>query len=107
MEDTSEKTEKGDFIYLDPPYYPISITSNFTSYTNNGFTNKDQEDLARIFKKLSDKGCQILLSNSDSEYVRELYSEFRENIIEVKVQRAINSKASKRTGHTELIIRNY
>jgi DNA adenine methylase len=102
-----EKTQEDDFIYLDPPYYPISITSNFTSYTNNGFTNKDQEELAKIFKKLTDRGCQILLSNSDSEYIRELYSEFKEDIIEVKVQRAINSKALKRKGHTELIIRNY
>ena len=102
-----EKTQKGDFIYLDPPYFPISVTSNFTSYTNNGFTNKDQEDLARIFKKLTDRGCKILLSNSDSEYIKELYSEFKENIVEVKVQRAINSKASKRKGHTELIISNY
>ena len=102
-----EKTQEEDFIYLDPPYYPISITSNFTSYTNNGFTNKDQEELAKIFKKLTDRGCQILLSNSDSEYIRELYSEFKEDIIEVKVQRAINSKGSKRKGYTELIIRNY
>ena len=52
-----EETQENDFIYLDPPYYPISITSNFTSYTNNGFTNKDQEDLAKIFKKLTDRGC--------------------------------------------------
>jgi DNA adenine methylase len=102
-----EKTQEEDFIYLDPLYYPISITSNFTSYTNNGFTTKDQEELAKIFKKLTDGGCQILLSNSDSQYIRELYSEFKEDIIEVKVQRAINSKASKRKGHTELIIRNY
>jgi DNA adenine methylase len=102
-----EETQENDFIYLDPPYHPISNTSNFTSYTNNGFTNKDQEDLAKIFKKLTDRGCYILLSNSDSEYIRELYSEFKENIIEVKVQRAINSKASKRKNHTELIIRNY
>ena len=63
--------------------------------------------MAKIFKKLTDRGCQILLSNSDSEYVRELYLEFKENIIEVKVQRAINSKASKRKDHTELIISNY
>ena len=102
-----ETTQEEDFIYLDPLYYPISITSNFTSYTNNGFTNKDQEELAKIFKKLTDRGCQILLSNSNSEYIRELYSEFKEDIIEVKVQRAINSKGSKRKGYTELIIRNY
>ena len=102
-----EKTLDGDFIYLDPPYYPISVTSNFTSYTNNGFTNKDQEELSKIFKQLTNRGCKILLSNSDSEYIRELYLEFNENIVEVEVQRAINSKASKRKGHTELIIRNY
>ena len=102
-----EKTQKDDFIYLDPPYYPISLTANFTSYTNNGFTYKDQEELARIFKTLTNRGCQVLLSNSDSEYIRTLYSEFKENIIEVQVQRTINSKASKRKGHTELIISNY
>ncbi len=102
-----EKTQKDDFIYLDPPYYPISLTANFTSYTNNGFTYKDQEELARVFKTLTDRGCQVLLSNSDSEYIRTLYSEFKKNIIEVQVQRAINSKASKRKGHTELIISNF
>ena len=102
-----EKVQEKDFIYLDPPYYPVSITSNFTSYTNNRFTNTDQEELAEIFKKLTDRGCQVLLSNSDSEYIRQLYSEFKENIIAVTVQRAINSKASKRKDHTELIIRNY
>ncbi len=102
-----EQTQENDFIYLDPPYYPINNTSNFTSYTNIGFNNKDQEELANIFKLLTDKGCKILLSNSDSEYIRELYSEFNENIIEVKVQRVINSKASKRKDHTELIIGNY
>jgi DNA adenine methylase len=102
-----EQTQENDFIYLDPPYYPISVTSNFTSYTNIGFNNRNQEELAKIFKKLTDKGCKILLSNSDSEYIRELYSEFNENIIQVKVQRVINSKASKRKDHTELIISNY
>jgi DNA adenine methylase len=102
-----EQTQENDFIYLDPPYYPISNTSNFTSYTNIGFNNKNQEELAKIFKILTDKGCKILLSNSDSEYIRELYSEFNENIIEVKVQRVINSKASNRKDHTELIINNY
>ena len=79
-----EETQENDFIYLDPPYHPINVTSNFPSYTNNGFINKDQEEMAKIFKKLTDRGCQILLSNSDSKYIRELYSEFKDNIIEVK-----------------------
>jgi len=102
-----EKTQKNDFIYLDPPYHPISKTSNFTSYTNNGFTDKDQIELSKIFKKLSDKGCLILLSNSNSDFIRELYSEFKEYIYTIKAQRNINSNALKRKDHTELIIRNY
>ena len=102
-----KNTQENDFIYLDPPYHPVSITSNFTSYTNNGFTDKDQAELAEVFKKLTDKGCKILLSNSDSEYIRHLYKEFTDRIIKTKAQRSINSKASKRKGHTELIIRNY
>ena len=81
---------------MDPPYYPISVTSNFTSYTNNGFTNNDQEELAKIFKKLTDRGCKILLSNSDSEYIRELYSEFKENIIEVKVTKSNKFQSIKK-----------
>lgn len=102
-----EKAQKDDFIYLDPPYYPISKTSNFTSYTNNGFTNKDQIELSNLFKKLSDRGCRILLSNSDSDFIKELYSEFKEYTISIKAQRSINSNAARRKEHTELIIRNY
>lgn len=102
-----EKTQSDDFIYLDPPYFPVSRTSNFTSYTNNGFTDKDQIDLFKIFKRLSNKGCKVLLSNSDSDFIRDLYSEFKENTVTVKAQRSINSDATKRNEHTELIIRNY
>jgi len=102
-----KNTKENDFIYLDPPYHPVSTTSNFTSYTNNGFTDKDQEELAQVFKKLKNRGCQVLLSNSNSEYIRHLYKEFSDKIVETKAQRSINSKASRRKGHTELIIRNY
>lgn len=102
-----EKSKKGDFIYLDPPYSPVSATSNFTAYTNNRFTDKDQRELAYIFMELTQRGCFVLLSNSDSPFIEKLYNKPSINITKVKAMRAINSKASKRTGHKELLIRNY
>ena len=102
-----EKARENDFIYLDPPYNPVSNTAYFTRYTHRGFTNKDQEELARIFKMLNDRKCKVLLSNSDTNFIRNLYKDFAEYTIVVDVVRAINSKASKRIGHKELLIRNY
>jgi len=99
------KAETNDFVYLDPPYKPVSSTSNFTAYTHQGFGDHDQVQLANVFRKLADRGCLILLSNSNSPFIRELYSDF--SIKEVDVQRAINCKGSKRTGHKELLISNY
>jgi DNA adenine methylase len=101
------KAQEGDFVYLDPPYNPITSTANFTGYTGAGFTKKDQECLAEVFKDLDARGCKILLSNSDTEYIKELYAEYAKNIRQVTVRRNINSRASKRIGHTELLICNY
>jgi DNA adenine methylase len=99
--------EKDDFIYLDPPYHPVSSTANFTGYTNSGFDDNDQFELAKIFIALNDRGCKVVLSNSDTPVVRGLYSNFSDYIREVDVSRAINSKASRRLGHKELLISNY
>lgn len=96
-----------DFVYLDPPYQPMSSTANFTAYTHNGFSDQDQRELYDIFKELDKRGCKVLLSNSDTPFIRELYHEYRENTVEVPVLRAINSKGTKRAGHRELLIRNY
>jgi DNA adenine methylase len=101
----TQSAQKGDFIYFDPPYQPLNSTSYFTAYTKDGFDDRDQSQLADIFRKLADKGCLVLLSNSDTPYIRELYSGFR--IKEVNVQRAINCRGSKRAGHKELLICNY
>jgi DNA adenine methylase len=102
-----EKSKKNDFIYLDPPYSPVSSTSNFTAYTHNRFTEEDQRDLADIFRKLDRRGCFVLLSNSNSPFIENLYDKPGISMTKVNVMRAINSKASKRTGHKELLIRNY
>ena len=101
------KVRKHDFIYLDPPYSPASRTASFTSYTNGGFTNKDQEELANIFKQLDKQGCKTLLSNSDTPLIRELYSDYANYTIEIDALRCINSKGDRRSGHKELLIRNY
>jgi DNA adenine methylase len=101
------KAKKDDFIYLDPPYNPVSSTANFRGYTKYGFDKKDQSELAKIFIELDDKGCKVLLSNSDTLFIRELYSNFSGYIKEVNASRAINSKASRRKGHRELLISNY
>jgi DNA adenine methylase len=70
----TENAQKGDFIYLDPPYQPLNNTSYFTAYTKDGFDDRDQSQLANVFRKLADNGCLVLLSNSDTPSIRELYS---------------------------------
>ncbi len=102
-----ENAREGDFVYLDPPFDPPSLTSSFTSYTTSGFTKTDQKELSDVFRELNDRKCKVLLSNSDTLFIRELYSEFAPNFKEINVSRAINCKASKRTGHKELLITNY
>ncbi len=105
FEKTLSGASKGDFVYFDPPYHPLNETSRFTSYTKYDFKEKDQERLAHVFKKLDKKGCYCLLSNSDTDFIRDLYSEF--NISVVNAKRSINSNAEKRCNATELIIKNY
>jgi DNA adenine methylase len=63
-----ENAQKGDFVYLDPPYNPESSTSNFTAYTPIGFSREDQVQLANVFRKLANRGCFVLLSNSDTPF---------------------------------------
>jgi DNA adenine methylase len=88
-------------------YNPMTTTANFTSYTGAGFTKTDQECLAETFMKLDARGCKVLLSNSDTAYVRELYVDYERNTFQVNVRRNINSIASKRKGHKELLISNF
>jgi DNA adenine methylase len=98
-------SKTGDFVYFDPPYYPLNRTSNFTSYTKDDFLEHEQEALARIFKELHKKGCKVMLSNSDTEFVRKLYKDFR--IETVKANRSINSDATKRGPVREIVVMNY
>lgn len=97
--------EKDDFIYFDPPYYPLKKGKSFTTYTKDNFLEKEQRRLAEVFNKLAIKDCKVMLSNSDTDFIKNLYKEHRINI--VKASRMINSDGSGRGKINELVITNY
>lgn len=107
FEDAIKNTSAGDFVYLDPPYQPISTTANFTSYTDNDFNYDDQKRLYTKFNDLDKRGVKVLLSNSKSKEILRLFKEFSDGIIEINANRFINSVSQRRTGHSELLIKNY
>jgi DNA adenine methylase len=92
----------GDFVYFDPPYDPLTPTANFTSYTSNVFGPEQQQELADTARALVARGCRVMLSNSDTPFIRSLYKGMR--IDRVKCSRAINSNAAKRGDVDEVII---
>jgi len=104
---TLETAQKNDFVYLDPPYQPVSQSSNFTSYTNDSFGYEDQERLFLEFQRLDSKGCKVMLSNSKSDEVLDLFEDYSDKTTEISANRFINSDSKKRTGHSELLIKNY
>ncbi|MHB8360471.1 MAG: DNA adenine methylase [Thermoplasmataceae archaeon] len=97
--------QENDLVYLDPPYHPLSDTSFFTSYNASGFGEEEQKRLFSTFKAIDSRGALIILSNSDSPFIRELYSEF--NVKNVEAFRYINSDKTGRKGTSELIISNF
>jgi DNA adenine methylase len=99
----SHQASKGDVVYFDPPYVPLSKTANFTAYTKSGFGPKDQQDLFELALLLKRRGVRVILSNAGSDEVVWLYgSDF--TIHEVRARRSINSKASARGPVKEYII---
>ncbi|VVB83893.1 D12 class N6 adenine-specific DNA methyltransferase [uncultured archaeon] len=102
--DAVKKAKKGDFIYFDPPYYPLN-RSSFTKYTKEQFLEKEQEKLAEVFKDLDKRGCKVMLSNSDTEFIKNLYRGYYISV--VKATRMINCNATKRGKINEIVITNY
>ncbi len=92
----------GDFLYFDPPYDPLTPTANFTSYTTNVFGPDQQQELADTARELVARGCRVMLSNSDTPFIRSIYKGMQ--IDRVKCSRAINSNAAKRGDVDEVII---
>lgn len=103
-----ESLPRDSFVYLDPPYDPVSKTANFTKYTSNGFSQDDQIELKEMCDKLTSRGIKFMLSNSSTEFIKNLYSDGEKyNIIEVYAVRTVNCDASKRGKVSEVIVRNY
>lgn len=100
-----QHAKKGDFIYFDPPYYPVSSTSSFTGYHGKNFYSSDQTRLRDVYVELDKRGCKVMLSNSATEYIEDLFKGYK--IIRVKAARAINSKATGRGKIDEVVVINY
>lgn len=96
---------KGDFVYFDPPYAPLTATSNFTTYVKGGFGVADHVRLRDFALDLKHRGVHVLISNSSGPLVRGLYDTKHFEVTEVNARRAINSKAEKRGNVKELLIR--
>lgn len=97
--------KKEDFIYFDPPYYPLKNKKSFTTYTKDSFMEKEQELLSDVFKKLDEKGCSVMLSNSDTKFIKDLYPNY--NIHLVQATRMINCNGDKRGKINEVVVTNY
>ena len=103
-----KRAKKGDFIYFDPPYFPVSKTASFTSYTAQKFLEKDQMELRDTFVDLHKRGCFVMLSNSDTSFINKIYSGIKGiKINKISAIRAINSKSSGRGKITEVLVTNY
>lgn len=94
-----------DFVYLDPPYHPLSATSSFTGYTKDSFDEDDQVRLAATFRAMDARGCRVMLSNSSTPLIRELYEGF--TIITLRAARAISCKGNGRGKIEEVLVMNY
>lgn len=104
FKDTLVEARSGDFMYIDPPYVPVSATASFTGYTKENFGLADQQDLARLATEASGRGVKLMLSNSDTPLVRTLYAAF--TVHTVQARRAVNSDAEKRGAINEVLVMN-
>lgn len=93
------------FVYLDPPYHPISESSSFTGYVQGGWDEGEQLRLRDVCNSLNGNGIKFLLSNSSSDFIREIYSDYNIHIVQAK--RSVNSNPSRRGQVDEFLIRNY
>lgn len=106
FEEMLDYVRPGDFVYLDPPYEPVSQTASFTAYAaGDGFSRADQTNLRDVVVELDRRGAKIMLSNSDVPFIRELYAKFRIDV--VAAPRAINCDARGRGLVSEVVVRNY
>jgi DNA adenine methylase len=104
FQDSCKRAKRGDFVYFDPPYLPLSKTASFAEYHSEAFALAEHERLAKTFARLTKKGVSVLLSNSDTPETRALYAGFETQTVLAK--RAINSDATRRGAVSELLVRS-
>lgn len=105
FEDALKGVPRGAFVYLDPPYDPVSTTASFTGYGKGGFDSNEQVRLKKACDKLNQKKINFLLSNSATDFIKDLYKDYRIEVIQAK--RAINSKADRRGQIDEVLVMNF
>ena len=105
FKDAVAKAKKGDLVYFDPPYIPLSATASFSNYAKEGFSEKDQRELAKVIATLTKKGVYVVLSNSDTKLSREIFGDL--NLFSVPVGRSISANGATRAKVKELIGTNY
>lgn len=98
----SHHANPGDFVFLDPPYVPVSVYSDFKRYTKEQFSEKDHRDLAVEVHRLVELGADVVLTNSDHPFVHDLYSDFDVRVVPTK--RFINSNGAGRSGRDTIVI---
>lgn len=107
FEEVLTKAKKGDLVYLDPPYVPLTATANFTKYHSTDFSLEQHALLANLFKELDRRGCYVIMSNSHTDLVKNLYEEFWSNTRVIDANRTINCKGDLRLPVKEVLIKNY
>lgn len=107
FEEAVKDAKRGDFVYFDPPYDPVSETASFTGYDVNGFNRDQQKRLKKVFEDLNERGCKVMLSNSCTDFIMDLYKDYQDTIIKVRATRSINSNALKRGRVDEVLVLNY
>ncbi|ACC79453.1 DNA adenine methylase [Nostoc punctiforme] len=100
-------TSSDDFVFFDPPYHPISETSYFTAYSQNCFSKKDQEVLRDTCAELASRGVKVMVCNSDSEFIRNIYTDINFEAYKIKAARSINSNIKNRGMIDELLITSF
>ncbi|WP_281503528.1 DNA adenine methylase [Anaerobiospirillum sp. NML120449] len=105
FEDTMTRAPEGAFVYLDPPYDPLTVTSSFTSYAKDGFNREHQVKLKECCDFLTSRGVKFMLSNSATDFILDLYNDY--NITLVNVRRNISANSDKRNVVQEVVVRNY
>lgn len=105
FEESLKGIRRGSFVYLDPPYDPVSSSASFTGYDKGGFDRNEQERLKKVCDDLNRRGVKFLLSNSATDFIKGLYADY--NIEVIKAKRAVNSKGDLRGEVDEVLVRNY